>query len=115
MSGDALSAIVGAELSAVVFVRDYVQLQFDGPILTAITLPVIVTAAGPVRAGERGYRDALCEQIGKEISSVSITENDSIKITLFDNSTIVISLRPEDYRSAEAVHFRDEHGRLSVW
>jgi hypothetical protein len=115
MSSDALSTIVGSELSAVVFVRDYVQLQFDGPVLTAITLPLVVTATRSIGPNADGYRDALCDQIGKKVSSTYATDKESIKICFFDDSTILISLRAEDYRAAEAVHFRDEHGRLSVW
>jgi hypothetical protein len=36
-----LQVIVGAQLSAVTFVQDYVQLHFDGPRLTAFSHPVV--------------------------------------------------------------------------
>lgn len=38
-AGSPLRLLVGREISAVCFVRDYVELHFDGPILRALTNP----------------------------------------------------------------------------
>ena len=34
--------LVGEELAAVAFVRDYVEFHFDGPVLTSLTDPIAV-------------------------------------------------------------------------
>lgn len=38
-----LQCLIGEQLSAVVFVQDYVQLQFDGYQLTTYTTPLVET------------------------------------------------------------------------
>jgi hypothetical protein len=102
-----LSAIVGEQLSSVVFVQDYVQLHFDGPTLTAITLPTIEVSKITLGWGTPGYRDALCERIGKTVRRASMIENKELRIEFDDNSVILISIKPEDHRGDEAVIFNN--------
>lgn len=65
---DGLNEIVGTELGSVVFVRDYVQFNFDGPIITFVVDPQ-VTARGVERTFPNdGSRDYLCALIGKKIT-----------------------------------------------
>lgn len=54
-----LADLVGEEISAVCFVRDYVEVRFDGPILRALSHPVVVAADSVARFPEPGSRDAL--------------------------------------------------------
>ena len=54
-----LSDLAGSELSAICFVRDYVELHFDGTILRSLSDPVVVTSAGRSCVPEDGSRDAL--------------------------------------------------------
>jgi hypothetical protein len=37
-----LLILQGQELNGVTFIRDYIQFQFDGPVLNAYTLPTVV-------------------------------------------------------------------------
>ena len=109
-----LHPLLGEELSAVVFVRDYVQLQFDGPGLTLINDPTVITNATKYQPALPGYRDALCERIGKSVSNAQVAEGDELRIDFNDGSTILISLRPGDYIGAEAAIFN--HGEETwVW
>jgi hypothetical protein len=39
-----LAALVGKELASVIFVRDYVELDFDGPRLSMFVWPVVAMA-----------------------------------------------------------------------
>ena len=110
-----LPGLPGAELSAVVFVRDYIQLQFDGPLLTAITLPTVVLGSVVWRSGEAGYRDPLCAQIGKTVRTAVATEAKAIEIVFADDSSIRISLNKADYCAAEAAVFRQNPDDLWVW
>jgi hypothetical protein len=100
--GQALSRIVGEQLSAVVFVQDYLQLQFDGPTLTLLTRISVRSSGGEaVAEGAAGWRDALCGQITRIVKAVRINEGDLV-VDFADGSAISASIRPEDYRCAEA-------------
>jgi hypothetical protein len=110
-----LKTIVGEQLSAVVFVQDYVQLQFDGSVLTAITCPTVSVREIRSEWGMPGYRDMLCERIGKIVRAVSVAEEQEILIEFDDASVISISLKPEDYRAAEAAIFYNGPEEWVVW
>ncbi len=109
-----LPGLAAAELSAVVFVSDYIQLQFDGPVLTAFTLPTVVCRSVVRRCDDAGYRDALCTQIGKTVSSAVATE-EAIDISFADGSLIQISLDRADSRTSESAIFRETDGGFWVW
>ena len=105
-----LSVLVGRTLSSVEFVQDYLQLRFDGPYLTAYTLPTIT--AGPVKLNwaQPGYRDGLCTQIGHQITQAGI-EGEDLLIS-FDNDAVVgISFREDDYQGPEALEFVSDDGK----
>lgn len=111
-----LDSIVGEQLSAVTFVMDYVQLSFDGNLLTAITRPVVVADGVSVGWGQSGYRDALCERITRIVRATMIIENEELCVEFDDNSIVMVSLRRKDLRgvSAEAATFQ-HGGQLWVW
>jgi hypothetical protein len=101
---DALGAIVGNDLSSVTFVRDYVQLAFDGPGMNAFTLPTVTSGSESLSLGQPGYRDSLCRQIGCRVERTEV--NDQRVSIIFENATMVsISLRDDDYRGPEALMF----------
>lgn len=100
-----LQVIIGAQLSAVTFVQDYVQLHFDGPRLTVFSHAVVVLGDKTFHWGKRGFRDALCNNIAKQVTDARVAYSDSICIKFADGSMIKISLKDEDYLCAEAVNF----------
>jgi hypothetical protein len=110
-----LEELKGCELSAVVFVRDYLQLQFDGPYLTIFVWPRVKRQGTVFERGTLRYRDALCEQIGKAIGGVVEESDRRLSLFFTDGSIVEISLLPEDRRGPEAVLFRGGKGRSVVW
>ena len=64
-----LRELVGRELSSVEFVRDYVQLRFDGPCFFAYTMPVVQTLDRVVPRSAGGYVEALIDRIGKRVDA----------------------------------------------
>ena len=110
-----LEALVGSHLSAVVFVQNYVQLQFDGPGLTALTPPRVRVMNQSFEWGKQGYRDALCDRIGKLVRHGSTIPEQEISIEFEDGSSISISLNPKDYRGAEAAIFNNPPNPPVVW
>jgi hypothetical protein len=114
MQTDPMSGLLGRQLSAVVFVRDYVQLQFDGPTLTAVTLPVVNTAIKTrLTSTLPGYRDGLCDAIGKEVRRATVDEAE-VRLEFEDSTTFTISLRDDERRAADAVIF-DVPGQSQGW
>lgn len=109
----ALGQIVGYVLSSVTFVMDYVQLAFDGPALTAYTLPMISLETGTLKWVQPGYRDALCAQIGRRVERTSV-DRDHVAIVFSGGAAISISLRDEDYCGPEALEFSLDKDRKWV-
>jgi hypothetical protein len=97
--------IVGMDLSAVTFVRDYVQLDFDGPKFNVLTPITVASSSNCAISGGDPFRNRLCDQIGKVVSDVTYEEHKSFLIALADGTTISFSLRKEDYPGPEAVEF----------
>jgi hypothetical protein len=91
-----VSAVIGDELRAVEFVEDFLQLRFDGPLLTLYAWPHVLLADFSVAYGEPEYRNALCAQIGEKVVQASLEEGDALTIE-FENGTVFgLSLREED-------------------
>jgi hypothetical protein len=93
------------ELSAITFVRDYVQLSFDGPGFNALTPITVSSSQGTVVSGEDQFRNRLCGQIGKTVTEVIIEHHQALVIAFADESTISLSLKEEHYPGPEAVIF----------
>jgi hypothetical protein len=69
-----LSELVGESLSSVVFVLDYLQLDFNGSRFTSWVWPDVRIGAESLAFGDRGYRDALCAFIDHEVMSADETQ-----------------------------------------
>ncbi len=86
---DAEDFLVGAEIEAVVFVRDYVQLQLFKPSasfgLTFVSDPVVSRPGQTLKKSNDGWRDALCALIGKTIRTASV-ESGGLSLDLGGNT-----------------------------
>ena len=100
-----ITGIIGEQLSSVEFVQDYVQLHFDGPILTAFVWPVVRIPGALIRVKDPGYKDALCARIGRNVRKVNFLEAVELLVEFEDDSIISVSLRLEDSVGPEAGHF----------
>lgn len=111
-----LRALIGRELSSVEFVRDYVQLRFDGPCLSAIIKLVVRRGEVSIVPGTVGYADALVGLIGDEVQSALALAGDVLRVVIQGGTSIEVSLRPEDYRlGPEAVILRNAPDEVWVW
>ena len=111
---DPFQQIVGEHLSAVTFVQDYLQLQFDGPSLNALTVVTVTSPDARARSGEDQFRNLLCSCITKQVLGVEVREHEGLHIRLADGFSVSISLRGEDYRCPEAVTFRGAKDEIVV-
>lgn len=104
------------QLSAVTFVQDYVQFHFDGPCLTAYVWPHIVNHKGSITLELPGYRDALCERIGKIVVNAFEEPGERLVIVFADDVTLEVSLKEADREGPEAAMFDDQTGKSwNVW
>lgn len=97
-----ISAIEGEELEAVEFVQDYLQLRFEGPLLTFYEWPSVLLEEFSLSFGEPGYRDALCALIGEEVEQALLEEGSSITLKLASGAVVALSLREEDMSGPDA-------------
>ncbi|MEL5996591.1 hypothetical protein [Hymenobacter segetis] len=66
-----LQCLVGEQLSAVCFVQDYLQLEFDGYKLTTYTTPLVETLPNEWMAYEHEqYKNGLCRFIARLVEQV---------------------------------------------
>lgn len=98
-------SLAGAELSAVAFVRDYVEFHFDGPVLRSLTDPVVTTGGLPVRRTDERWRDALCGLIGATVLQVRVVEDVVIVVTFSADRHLAVPLTEDARVGPEAAHF----------
>lgn len=103
--GDDPTGLVGEELNTVAFVMDYVEFHFNGPVLRALTNPIVQAGGSQTQFPEAGSRDALCSLIGLEVVAVQIREDDRIELVMNGGRVLTIPLEPESRVGSEALHF----------
>lgn len=111
---DILNELIGEKLSAVTFVQDYLQLWFDGPGLNVMNPITVLAENRQIASWEKGFRDLLCGQIAKTISSVVWNEGEGFELTFSDESILSVSLKPDDYSGPEAVYGHGFTGGVTI-
>jgi hypothetical protein len=106
---EALTRLRGEQLSSVQFVQDYEQLRFDGQTLTAYSPIVVTDQVKRLTRDMPGYRDALCNRIGRTVVDMSLTAM-SLAIRFDDDSVLEIGVGDVDRRGPEALEFRTADG-----
>jgi hypothetical protein len=91
-----ISAIEGAELKAVEFVEDYLQLRFGELLLRLYDWPHVLLTDFSVAFGEPEYRNALCAQIGEAVTTAMLEEDDALTVEFANGIVFGLSLREED-------------------
>ncbi|MFE2165868.1 hypothetical protein ACFXB3_12470 [Streptomyces sp. NPDC059447] len=114
-SDDPLRLLMGLEVSAVAFVRDYVELHFDGPILRALSDPSGVYGGREWRFPAPGSLELMRCYIGKTVDGCEL-DPDRILALDFGEHRFVIPLDSDSSGGPEAAHMVgvDESGRASV-
>jgi hypothetical protein len=102
---DAFDKIIGKQLSSVEFVRDYLQLRFDGPVLTIITDPTLEIGTNVYQWTDFGFKDRLCQQIGRSVTDMRV-DTEKLLIVFSNGSCVKVSLLDTDYIGPEAVMLR---------
>jgi hypothetical protein len=108
-----LEILVGSEVSGVAFIRDYVEIFFDGPILRIFVGPVVEFDATQVVFPGTGSRDHLCRLIGRQVRRAQET-SEELQVSFDGRAQLRMPLRSGD-SGAEAAHLVPwVHGRLDT-
>jgi len=110
-----LQRLIGRQLSSVEFVQDYVQLRFDGPCLTAYVMPSVVTRGSSRSFGDSGYRDALCENIGKRVCGVREREAVAVCLDFPGDCSIEICIDGKETGGTEAAVLQMPDNEWTTW
>lgn len=110
--GNPLQMLVGLEISAVCFVRDYVELHFDGPILRALSDPFGLYGCRAWRFPSRNSLELMRCYIGKTIDGYEL-DPDRILAVDSGEHRFAIPLDEASRTGPEAAHLVgvDERGQ----
>jgi hypothetical protein len=101
-AAEEFSSLAGRELSAVCFVRDYVELDLDGPVLRFLAPPRVVLHGAALVFPEKGSHDALCALIGRTVRQAEDRED---RLTLaFGNEATVEMPKASEEAGPEVAH-----------
>jgi len=111
-----LERLIGRDVSAVCFVRTYVQLIFEDVTFTCYTCPSVSISEKRFETSSAGYRDALCGLIGQTVQSVLERPRKELTLDFESGDRIEVSLRFEDSSSVEAAMLHATGGEIfDVW
>jgi hypothetical protein len=100
MTDALLPSLVGRELASVTFVRDYLQLDFDGPRLSVFTWPEVTRGARSQSISNPDYRNSLCSLIGHPVRAVTEDSETGLAIR-FEPGSVVIKPSPSEVEGPE--------------
>lgn len=110
-----LSRLVCRDLATVVFLKGYLQLTFDGPILTCYVWPTVDIEAGRIRFGDPGYRDALCSLLAETVIATYEATGQGLVIEL-ESGSVRVNPAPEDLTGPEIAMLTGfDDGEWMVW
>ncbi|KOU33547.1 hypothetical protein [Streptomyces sp. WM6378] len=111
-SNDPLRLLVGREVSAVCFVRDYVELHFDGPVLRALSNPFGRYGCRGWRFPARGSLELMRYYIGKTVDDYELVPDRLLALDLGEHR-FAIPLDHVSRMGPEAAHLIgvDERGQ----
>lgn len=107
---EALQALKDIPLYSVEFVMDYVQLRFGGPTLTAFTHPSLQVDGKTVTWESPEFKDLLCGLIEIPVVETDVVKSEEVKLRFENGTTVLISLRENDYSGPEALEFVVDSG-----
>jgi len=99
-----------AQLGSVTFAQDYLQLDFDGYIVTCYKWPIITTLNGIFDINNREYRNELSSLIAKEVSNTIFIDNETLAINFDPGEQIKFHLKDTN---GYVIYFTTPGGELS--
>lgn len=107
-----ISRLIGEELASVCFVRDYVELHFDGPVLRIFGDVSVSNAANSIDRASSDFKNAICNNIGSSVSNVTTHQND-IRLDFDNGSVVVVTGRRPGHEFAHFISHPER--RTQIW
>lgn len=108
-----LNEIVGARLTSICFILDYLMIGFDEKgTLTCTVWPKIIDNNSTSVFGEDFYSNILCNNIGQRVTEVTLEEKFSLTIALENGTIIYVSLSSDSSRDTERIVFNTPNNDL---
>jgi hypothetical protein len=112
---EGIGRIVGARLTSVQFVLDYLILGFDEKgALTTLVWPELRNHGTVVSFGEPSYRNDLCGLIHEHVVQAALDDDETINITFSGGANIRIPLRTYKHTGERAI-LTGPHRYLRTW
>jgi hypothetical protein len=103
----------GEELSAVCFVRDYIELHFDGPILRFLGKIAVQNGQTLRLLSDKEFKDWLCRNIGKRVKSIKAPSGNIIEVKFHGNDIVRVQGEKVGYEFAHFISSPDKG--MQVW
>lgn len=107
---EVLGKVVGTPLSSVVFVEDYIQLEWRDSFLSAYTMPSIAASGETFREDNPEYRSMMYRLEGRALEKVEVIHNEAVNLNFTGGTLLSISLRDDDYVAPEALIYQERNG-----
>lgn len=108
-----LDQVLGEELAAITFVRDYVQLSFDSPPLNLYVWPRLCGGASVLHRADSGSADALLALIGRRPVAVDELLDLGLVLDFEGGVRLAVPLDGTDAAGPEVAWFGGDSG--GVW
>jgi hypothetical protein len=108
-----LPSVIGEELSSVCFVRDYIELHFDGPVLRLLGDVTVQNGTEIKVLQDQGFRDWLCRNIGRRVATIDPLDGNQIQLKFHGNDLIRVEGKALGTKFAEFVNFPER--RTQIW
>ncbi|CEG28676.1 hypothetical protein [Bacillus sp. B-jedd] len=106
-----------AEVSSVIFMRDYLQFFFEGEqgsgMLTAYVMPQLIVTGKSFDSTVPGYRDSLCSFISRRVKRSEMVEW-NIRLIFDNDDRLEIPLQEADAKGMEAAMLRFDN-EILIW
>ena len=107
--------LIGRQLSSIIFVQNYLQVDFDGDKFTVYIFPQVIVNNEVFNIQKVGYRDALCTLIASIVSDIILEVKSTLTIVFENGNRLVFNIDPEDAYEYEKLIFSLSKGDWYVW
>jgi hypothetical protein len=102
----ALNGLVGRPVTSVTFVMDYLQIGFDGDMVTVLTSPHLLRGGEEISWDSSDFADALRQQIGKALRRVHVSGS-RLRLTFENGHALNIPLEADPPRVEHVIFEKD--------
>lgn len=103
-------SVCGLELSSITLLKEYMQLNFDGPVFNFYASPTVQCNDQEVSPSDEGYYDTIHKILGERLVSVQEVPEAFLGLTFENGYLLRVSLNNADRSSVEIAMFQDSRG-----